>query len=266
MTRPRTSGPAAAGGEKLSLGSAAGRWIVAASVLGSGAVFLESTVVTVALPAIAREFALDLGGLQWVVDGYLLTLGALMLLGGSLGDRLGRRRVFAWGAVAFAVISTLCAVAPTLRTFLALRLLQGAAGALLVPNSLALLEASFDGEEQGVAIGRWAGWSAVSTAAGPLLGGWVVDAMSWRWVFGVITPVSLAAAWIIMRQAPIAERGANAGRSNAGRTSAVRTADGPAMRRIDWPGATLATTGLGAIVWALIEGPARGMRDPAVVA
>lgn len=242
--------------EKVALHSAAGRWTVAASVVGSGAVFLESTIVTVALPAIGQDFAVGLGGLQWIMDGYLLTLGALMLLGGSLGDTLNRRSVFAWGAIAFAVVSGMCAVAPTFPIFVALRLLQGAAGALLVPNSLALLEASFASEERGTAIGRWAGWSAVSTAAGPLLGGWVVDALSWRWLFGLITPVSLAAAWMALRRVPAAGRKVRAAGDSAS----------AALRRIDWRGAALATAGLGAIVWALIEGPERGMGDPATLA
>jgi MFS family permease len=269
----------------LALDSAAGRWTVAASVIGSGAVFLESTIVTVALPAIGREFAVGLEGLQWVLDGYLLTLGALMLLGGSLGDSLDRRRIFVWGAAGFAIISGLCAVIPVFSGFIALRLLQGAAGALLVPNSLAMLEASFTGEERGMAIGRWAGWSAISTAAGPLIGGWVVDALSWRWLFAFITPVSLAAAWIALRRIPSVER--DGGGSSRAQHQPLRESDEPSLshassrdeaplrggaslhgalfRRIDWLGAALATTGLGAIVWALIEGPARGLTEPATL-
>jgi MFS family permease len=129
---------------------------VAASVLGSGAVFLESSVVNVALPAMGRELALDLAGLQWVIDGYLLTLSALILLGGSLGDVLGRRRVFTWGATGFAVATALCAIAPSFGALVGFRLLQGAAGALLVPNSLAMLDVAFEGEERGAAIGQWA--------------------------------------------------------------------------------------------------------------
>jgi EmrB/QacA subfamily drug resistance transporter len=261
MTRSLESGTTTAPGEKLTLSSAAGRWAVAASVIGSGAVFLEATIVTVALPAIGRDFAVGLGGLQWVMDGYLLTLGALMLLGGSLGDLLDRRRVLAWGAIAFALFSSLCAVAPTFSIFVVLRLLQGSAGALLVPNSLALLEASFTGEERGMAIGKWAGWSAISTAAGPLLGGWVVDALSWRWLFAFIAPVSLTAAWIALRRVPAVE---HAGEQRAPSLRHPRT--NAATQRIDWSGAALVTAGLGAIVWALIEGPERGMSDPVALA
>jgi MFS family permease len=299
VTHSRTiTDDATASGEVLSLDSAAGRWTVAASVIGSGAVFLESTIVTVALPAIGREFAVGLEGLQWILDGYLLTLGALMLLGGALGDSLDRRRVFAWGAAGFALITGLCAVIPVFSGFIVLRLLQGAAGALLVPNSLAILEASFTGEERGMAIGRWAGWSAISTAAGPLLGGWVVDALSWRWLFAFIAPVSLAAAWIALRRIPAVGRDANG--SSRAAPQPLRTNDEPsrgsassrgeaplrdgasshgeaplhgeasshaaAFRRIDWLGAALATSGLGALVWALIEGPARGLTEPATIA
>lgn len=261
MTRQSASRTATVPSEPLALRSAAGRWTVAASVMGSGVVFLESTIVTVALPAIGREFAVGLGGLQWVMDGYLLTLGSLMLLGGALGDMLDRRRVFAWGAVAFAVFSGLCAVAPTFSIFIVLRLLQGAAGALLVPNSLAMLEASFTGEERGAAIGTWAGWSAISTAAGPLLGGWVVDALSWRWLFAFIAPISLAAAWVALHHTPAVERSAEK-HAREPRHPGSRGA----WRRIDWGGAALATAGLGAVVWALIEGPARGISNPATLA
>ena len=271
MTHSRTIGDnTTAPGGALALGSAAGRWTVAASVIGSGAVFLESTIVTVALPAIGREFAVGIDGLQWILDGYLLTLGALMLLGGSLGDVLDRRRVFACGAVAFAFFSGLCAVMPVFSGFIVLRLLQGASGALLVPNSLAMLEASFAGEERGMAIGKWAGWSAVSTAAGPLLGGWVVDALSWRWLFAFITPVSLAAAWIALRRVPAIERAADrSSRAPDDQAHPQRSGSdslrGDASPRIDWLGAALATAGLGAIVWALIEGPERGLTDAATL-
>ncbi len=273
MARPRASSATTFSGGKLALSSAAGRWTIVASVTGSGAVFLESTIVTVALPAMGRDLAVGIDGLQWVLDGYLLTLGALMLLGGSLGDVLDRRRVFAWGAVAFAFFTGLCAIAPTFSLLVTFRLLQGAAGALLVPNSLALLEESFTGEERGMAIGKWAGWSAISTAAGPLLGGWVVDALSWRWLLAFITPVSLAAAWMALRRVPAVARDARGARGASPatlrpRSSSESSRDDASRRaspRIDWLGAALATAGLGAVVWALIEGPERGLTDPATL-
>jgi EmrB/QacA subfamily drug resistance transporter len=227
--------------------------MLAASIVGSGAVFLEGTVVNVALPAIARDFGLGLEGVQWVIDAYLLALGALTLLGGALGDRYGRRRLFTAGAAAFAVVTVGCALAPSPEVLLGLRFLQGAAGAMLVPNSLAMLESSFGEEERGTAIGRWAGWSAVSTAIGPLLGGSLVDAASWRWVFAAITPVALAAAWLAL-----GVRGVEAatGRERAGEADA----------RIDYAGAALIVTGLGALTAALIEGPRVGFREPIIVA
>jgi EmrB/QacA subfamily drug resistance transporter len=236
----------------LKLHSAAGRWVVAGSVLGSGAVFLESSVVNVALPAIARDFHVGVVGLQWVINGYLLTLSALMLLGGALGDRFGRPRVFAIGCVAFAFASGGCALAPGLVWLVALRVVQGAAGALLVPNSLAMLDTAFEGEERGAAIGQWAAWSAVSTAAGPFAGGWLVDALSWRWVFSAVILFALAAALIVVRHIARGEVPAGDGRG--------------ARARIDYLGAALGTLALAGIVGALMAGPAIGFRDWRVLA
>jgi EmrB/QacA subfamily drug resistance transporter len=236
-------------GAPVRLHSATGRWIVAGSVLGSGAVFLEGSVVNVALPAIARDFGLGVEGLQWVVNGYLLTLSALMLLGGTLGDRFPRSRVFAVGCVTFAAASVGCALAPSLPVLVALRLLQGMAGSLLVPNSLAMLETSFRGDERGAAIGQWAAWSAISTALGPLGGGWLVDAGSWRWVFASVVPFALGATWIARRHAP------------AGEARAAAAAAG----RVDYTGAALVTLGLAGVVGALIVGPTLGFGRPAVL-
>lgn len=231
------------------LGSWAGRRTLAASIVGSGAVFLEGTVVNVALPAIARDLGLGLEGVQWVVNAYLLALGALTLLGGALGDRYGRRRLFGIGSIAFAIATTGCALAPSALFLLALRFVQGAAGAMLVPNSLAMLEASFDAEERGTAIGRWAGWSAVSTAVGPLLGGSVVDAASWRWVFAVIAPVAIAAAVLALGGDASEKRGKAKG-----------------AKHIDYVGAALIVVGLGALTAGLIDGPKRGFADPLILA
>ncbi|MGH7657259.1 MAG: MFS transporter, partial [Gemmatimonadales bacterium] len=237
---------------RIRLKSPEGRWTIAASVLGSGAVFLESTVVNVALPGMARNLGTGMAGLQWVVNGYLLSLSALMLLGGSLGDFLSRRRVFAWGLIGFAVSTALCAVAPGLVVLVILRVLQGAAGALLVPNSLALLEEMFVEEDRGTAIGQWAGWSAVSTAAGPLFGGWLVDAGNWRWVFASVVPFALMAAWIALRRMP---------------EGSMRTRDESSslLRDLDIAGAALATLGLGGLIGALISGPGRGFTDPLIL-
>jgi EmrB/QacA subfamily drug resistance transporter len=231
---------------KSRLHSTAGRWIVAAAVLGSGAVFLESTVVNVALPSLARDLGLGMDGVQWVVNGYLLTLSALMLLGGALGDVYPRARVFALGSAAFGVASLAAALMPTLPLLVAARVAQGAAGALLVPNSLAMLEESFGGDERGAAIGRWAAWSAMSTAAGPFAGGWVVDALSWRWVFAFVAPVAFGAAWMALRKVPPTPR----------RTE---------RRPIDFAGAALVTVALGTLVAVLVEAPRLGMGDIRVI-
>jgi len=231
---------------RTGLRSAEGRWILAAAVLGSGAVFLEGTVVNVALPALARDFGLGMDGVQWVVNGYLLTLSALMLLGGALGDVHDRARVFALGAFAFGGATLAAGLAPSFPLLVAARVAQGTAGALLVPNSLALLEERFEGAERGAAIGKWAAWSAVSTAAGPFAGGWLVDAFSWRWVFFAVTPFAFVAGWMALRKVPAAPRGG-------------------ARRPVDYPGAALVTVALGALVATLVAAPKLGMGDVRIV-
>jgi EmrB/QacA subfamily drug resistance transporter len=227
-------------GSHIKLKSAAGRWILAGTVLGSGAVFLEGTVVSVALPSIGRGFQLDVAGLQWVMNGYLLMLSALMLFGGALGDRLSRSKVFGFGLIGFAIGSACCALAPSPMLLVIARVIQGSAGALVVPNSLAILETTFAGEDRGLAIGRWAAWSAVSTAGGPLLGGWLVDISSWRWVFLSVVPFALVSAWIAFRH------------------SAPREEKQSGAAHLDYFGALLITLSLGAIVAALITAPESG--------
>jgi EmrB/QacA subfamily drug resistance transporter len=226
--------------------------MVAGSVLGSGAVFLESSVVNVALPAIARDFHVGVAGLQWVINGYLLTLSALMLLGGALGDRFGRPRVFAIGCLAFALASFGCALAPELTLLVVLRAVQGAAGALLVPNSLAMLDTAFEGEERGAAIGQWAAWSAVSTAVGPFAGGWLVDALSWRWVFSAVIVFALAAAVILVRHIASGKT-KQSGKASAG------------SGKIDYLGAALGTLALAGLVGALMAGPVLGFSSWQIV-
>jgi EmrB/QacA subfamily drug resistance transporter len=228
----------------LRYASARGRWALAAVILGSGAAFLESSVVTIALPEIGRDLDLDLGGLQWVMNAYLLTLSALMITGGSLGDIYGRRLVFSAGLVGFAATSLLCAVAPSAEILDAARVLQGAAAALLVPASLAIVEASFAEEDRGRAIGAWAGWSGISSLIGPFLGGWLVDAASWRWVFGIVVVLALLAAWIGARHLP-ESRASRAGRP-------------------DWTGSVLVSLGLAGVTYALIEAGGGGLGEPVV--
>jgi EmrB/QacA subfamily drug resistance transporter len=223
------------------------RWILVGTILGSGAVFVEGSITMVALPAIARDFHLGIAGLQWVLNGYLLTLSALILLGGALGDRFSRRRVFAIGLAGFSAASIACALAPNLSLLVAARVLQGAAGALVVPNSLALLETTFSGTERGAAVGHWAAWSAVSAAFGPLAGGWLVDAASWRWVFVCIAPFAAAAVIAV----------------GVGRGARESAGDKPS---VDYAGAALVTLGLTGIVGALIMGPEAGFTQPVVLA
>lgn len=233
-------------GEGLRYGTGPGRWALAAVILGSGAAFLEASVVSVALPAIGRDLGLELGGLQWVMNAYLLALSALMITGGSVGDLYGRRRVFTVGLVAFALASLLCALAPSGNVLILFRVVQGMAAALMVPASLAIVEASFAEEDRGRAIGAWSGWSGISSLIGPFVGGWLVDSASWRWVFAVVVLVALVAAWLAMRHLPES-----------------RAERGPGHRP-DWLGSALVSVGLAAITYALIEAPGRGLGDPGI--
>lgn len=222
--------------EPLALKSPAGRWVVAVAVLGSGLAFLDSTVVNVALPAIGRDFGASTGALQWMLNGYLLTLASLILLGGSLGDRYGRRRIFVLGAGLFTAASLLCAAAPTVELLVAARFVQGVAGALLTPGSLAMIEASFRSEDRSAAIGAWSGLAGVATAVGPLLGGYLVDAVSWRAIFLINLPIGAFVVAMAGRHVP-------------------ETRDPAAAGHLDVRGAALAALGLAGTTYALIEGP-----------
>jgi EmrB/QacA subfamily drug resistance transporter len=224
------------------------RWTLVATILASGIVFLDGTVVNVALPSIGRQLNTGLSGLQWVVDGYVLTLAALLILGGSLGDRYGRRRMMVIGLVGFGLASAASGLARSETWLIGTRLAQGIAGGLLVPGSLAVLRATFpEGEERGTAIGQWAGWSGITTVAGPLLGGWLVDRLSWRWVFFINLPIIAVAVGLML--------------------SHVRESKGEgASSHLDWPGTALVTAGLGGIAYGLIQGPVAGWTSPSVLA
>ncbi|GAA0529176.1 MFS transporter [Saccharopolyspora subtropica] len=221
----------------VALRSDSGRWVLVATILGSGVAFLDGSVVNVALPAIGRDVGGDLSVLQWVLDAYLLTLSALLLLGGALGDRYGRRRVFAVGLVVFTLASLGCGLAPTGEALIVARLLQGVGGALLVPGSLALINSAIRHDDRGEAVGRWAGLTGVSSAIGPFVGGWLVDAVSWRWVFFINVPIA-AAAVLALRH--------------------VQQSRNPRAGRVDMLGASAATVGLAGTVYALIEAPTAG--------
>lgn len=229
----------------LSLGTAAGRGTLLATVLGSALVFLDGTVVAIALPALADDLGATTAGLQWTVNGYALTLAALLLLGGSLGDRFGRRRLFLIGTVAFAAASVLCALAPTVGLLVAARALQGVGGALLTPGSLAILQASFVEQDRARAIGAWSGLAGAVGAVAPFLGGWIVEHAGWRWVFGINIPLAALVVVVAVRYVP-------------------ESADPGPPGGLDVVGTALAAVGLGALTWALTAWSEHGSPDATV--
>jgi EmrB/QacA subfamily drug resistance transporter len=217
----------------------AGRWVLLAAVLGSGLAFLDVTVVNIALPALGADLGADLAGLQWTINGYTLTLAAFILLGGSLGDRYGRRRLFVAGTAWFAVASLLCAVAPTIETLIAARALQGVGGALLTPGSLAIIAASFTPTDRARAIGAWSGLGGIAAAIGPFLGGYLVQAFSWRWIFLINLPLAVAVIAVAQRHVP-------------------ESADPEACPHLDVAGAALGALGLGGVTYALVGAGEQG--------
>jgi EmrB/QacA subfamily drug resistance transporter len=223
---------------RVALDTARGRWLLLATVLGSGVALLDATVVNVALPAIGEDLGADFSGLQWTVNGYTLTLAAFILLGGTLGDRYGRRRVFVVGAVWFGAASALCGLAPSVELLVAARMLQGVGGALLTPGSLALISASFRTEDRGRAIGAWSALGGLAAAAGPFVGGLLVE-LSWRLVFLVNVPLCAAVVVIALRHVP-------------------ESADDDAPSHLDVPGAVLGVLGLGALTYGLVAAGERG--------
>ncbi|MEL7059722.1 MAG: DHA2 family efflux MFS transporter permease subunit [Acidobacteriota bacterium] len=219
-----------------------------ATVLGSSLAFVVGSIINVALPAMQSSLEADASGAQWIVNAYLLPLGALVLIGGALGDHYGRKRIFLSGVAIFTLGCLGCAVAPSLGALLTARIVQGLGAALIAPNSLAILADSFSGEARGRAIGTWAAAGAVAGAVAPVLGGWLVDVASWRWAFLVVVPPALAA--FVVGQRAISE--------------SREPADEAAP--LDWSGAAAITLALGASIWGLIAFPERGLTDPAVLA
>lgn len=240
----RSPGAAKAAGE-IRAASAAGRWIVLTTVLGSGMAMLDSTVINVALPRIGEDLGTDLAALQWTVNAYMLTLAGLILLGGALGDRYGRRRVFVVGVVWFALASLVCAVAPNAAVLIGARALQGIGGALLTPGSLALIQASFHPDDRARAVGLWSGFGGVGAAIGPFVGGWLVDGPGWRWVFLLNLPVAALCVPVALRHVP-------------------ESRDPRAHGRFDVLGAVLGAVALALVTYALIEAPGSGA-SPAVI-
>jgi EmrB/QacA subfamily drug resistance transporter len=233
--------------QEVAYDSTAGRWVLAVAVLGSGLAFLDGTVVNVALPDIGRDLGASTSDLQWVLNGYLLTLASLILLGGSLGDRLGRRRVFVLGVGLFTAASLLCAIAPNAEMLIFARLLQGIGGALLTPGSLAMIESGFRPGDRARAIGAWSGLGGVAAAIGPLLGGYLVEAVSWRAIFLINLPIGIFVMAMAPRHVP-------------------ETRDPTASGRLDIAGAALVGLGLAGTTWALIEAPGRGVGPPILAA
>ncbi len=223
-------------GPQLRLSSAPGRWVLLATVLGSSMALLDSTVVNVALPTIGRHLNASLAGLQWTVTAYTLTLAGLILLGGSLGDRFGRRRVFLIGVIWFALASALCGLAPSIGVLIGARVLQGVGGALLTPGSLAIIQATFARDDRPRAVGAWSGLGGVASAIGPVLGGWLVQAAGWRWVFLLNLPLAVSVVIVTMRHVP-------------------ETRDTSVRGGFDVAGAVLAALALAGITYALIEAP-----------
>ncbi|HEX4018157.1 MAG TPA: MFS transporter [Frankiaceae bacterium] len=231
--------------EGLKLGTARGRWVLLATVLGSGMAQLDGTVVNVALPRIGNDLSVGLSSLQWVITGYTLTLAAFLLLGGGLGDRYGRRKVFMIGVMWFAVASALCAAAPNAPLLILARALQGVGGALLTPGSLAILQTSFHPDDRGRVIGAWSGLTGVASAIGPFVGGWLLNVSSWRWIFLLNLPLAVAVLAVGARHVP-------------------ESRDVAAVGRPDWAGGLVAAAALATLTYGLIEGPA-GHWKPATV-
>src|ERR1700742_3680976 len=221
------------------------RLTLIATILGSTVVFLDATIVNVALPSIGRELNAGLAGQQWVLEAYMLSMVSLLLGGGSLGDQFGRRRLFVIGLIAFGVTSILCALAPSEEFLIGARALQGIAGALLVPGSLAIVAATFSGEERGKAVGTWTAWTGIATVFGPAGGGALVGLISWRAIFWGNIPLIAVTATLALR-------------------FVAESSDPDAFRGVDVPGVLLSAAGLAGPVFALIEQPTHGWGSPLV--
>jgi EmrB/QacA subfamily drug resistance transporter len=241
MTAPDST---ASGQDGLSFASASGRWVLLATILGSAIASIDATVVGIALPAIGRDFHASLATLQWVVTAYTLTLAGLLLFAGALGDKYGRKRIFLIGVAWFAVASALCGVAPNAPVLIAARAFQGIGAALLTPGSLAIIEASFRSEDRGKAIGAWSGFAGVGTAIGPFLGGWLIQAYSWRLIFAINLPLAAIVTMVARRHVP-------------------ESRDPDASGKVDVTGGALVTLGLIGLTYGLIEGPTVGWGRPA---
>ena len=221
------------------------RWVLAATVLGSSLTFIDGSALGVALPAVQRDLAAGTASVQWVSNAYLLTLGALVLIGGAAGDRFGRRRVFLIGVAIFALASIGCALAPSVQALIAGRAVQGIGAALLTPGALAVIGATFPPEERGKAFGTWAGFGALTGMIGPLIGGWLADAADWRAIFWINVPLAILTAVVTLAVTPESRD--------------------PDAKGLDWMGAVLAVAGLASLTWALTAAPDLGFASPIIL-
>jgi EmrB/QacA subfamily drug resistance transporter len=226
---------------------AAAPWVLAATILGSSITFIDGTVINVALPVLQRELGTDIIGAQWIVEAYALMLSALILVGGSLGDRFGRKRVFSLGLMLFAIASAWCGMAGNTAHLIAARAVQGVGAAMLVPGSLAIISASFAKKDRGRAIGTWSGFTSIAAGIGPVLGGWLIENVSWRWIFFINLPLAAVVLAITWWRVP-------------------ESRDESAGKRVDILGAAVATLGLSGLTYGLLESGARGLKDSRVIA
>src|SRR6266511_3551247 len=246
FTQPCDEGVIRAGPSAVPCAALSEPWILAATILGSSMAFIDGTVVNVALPALQQSLNATVVDVQWVVEAYSLLLSAFLLLGGSLGDRYGRRRIFILGVAIFSLGSLWCGFATNIHELIFSRALQGAGGALLVPGSLAIISASFREEDRGRAIGTWSGFTAITAAIGPVIGGWLIEQVSWRAVFFINVP--LAAIVLVISASRLPE-----------------SRDESQKERPDWMGAALTAIGLGSLVYGLIESSRLSFGHPAVL-
>ncbi|WP_250029041.1 MFS transporter [Paractinoplanes maris] len=233
-------------GQPVRYSTAAGRWVLLATVLGTSLAFIDSTVVNIALPEIGRDLGSDAAGLQWTVNGYALSLASLVLLGGSLGDRYGRKRIFLVGVAWFAAASLLCGLSPNIETLIFARILQGIGGALLTPGALAILEASFTREDRSKAIGAWSGLGGIGGALGPFLGGWLVDIGDWRYIFLINVPLAAVVLWVGAKHVP-------------------ESRNPEAARQLDYVGVLTGAAGLAGLTYGFTAWPVHGPGDPVVL-
>lgn len=235
-----------AGAAEAPCSKSAAPWVLAATILGSSITFIDSTVVNVALPVLQHELGTDIVGAQWIVEAYSLMLSALILVGGSLGDRLGRKRIFSAGLLLFAIASAWCGMADSTAHLIAARAVQGVGAAMLVPGSLAIISAAFSKADRGRAIGTWSGFTAIAAGVGPVLGGWLIEHVSWRWIFFINLPIAAVVLAITWWRVP-------------------ESRDESAGERLDILGAAAVTLGLSGVVYGLLESGARGFKDPRVI-